>query len=740
MRSLMIACLTVSSVSFHGVSVLAAPAWVWVPKATTTGESYIPVEFDAKSGTPAALGDEALKKLAGELTDTSAIAVRYDASAADLTIDASRAGEPAVTDRALGAVFHTLRGAGLDEVRLNGKALSGSSFTRGAFIAVHSVAAALAQRVSGWVELAGVPISSASFYRRVDAQDKDVFAAVKALLENGNADVRLLLIEKIDALKSKDKESLVLGRLEDTDPRVRKAAVAHLTKSPSANAVKGLQALVDRDTDNMVRLDAVKVLVSAGRKEYERYLLLDKLNASDPNAVIDAAKGLAASKDKKFMPAIAGLAAHPNPQVRATAVNLLKDAGELGLVAQLPANEQLALDVRELAAKTAADHATGADRARGLSWLIEKGSAENAVAAATKVRDEVILGTADALSKALARPELEVRKVSAEALGKLKDPVGLEALAAALRATSDASEKDHYATQASAIISIQPVDQAIAIASSKDATVRELAIRALAGFSKDKPNAKVNEVLKKALSEKDAGTRQAAAYALARVNDEGVLGDLAKLEGDADPEIRGQVAFAIGRSKLAANDAVLIKYLDDKENSVKEAALVAIQAKKLVAAVDKVRFLVAHRKVEVRREAMRALVLLAKPGEASLFDIYAKAMQDEDADVRLAALDGLAPFADARAAQYIGLPLLDDRASKPLKLKTIQVLGGLGTPDAVEHAVRGLFDEDRDIKLATLAALEKLKSDKASRPLQEFILREADAEVKARANAVLDLL
>lgn len=726
-------------VMIFGMSALAAPAFVWLPKATTAGESYVPVGFDAKSGTPSAIADEALKKLVADLPEAAAIAVKFDATSAELTLDTARAGDPAVADRALGAVYFTLRGAGLDEVRLAGKPLSHTSFTRGAYVAVHSLATALSTKVSGWVEVSGVPVPAASFYKRVDSGDKDVFAAVKAALEDAPADVRLMLIEKIDTLKSKEKEALVLGRLEDGDARVRKAAVAHLTK-PSANGVKGLQALVDRDTDNGVRLDAVKILVASGKKEYERYLLLDKLNANDPNAVIEAARGLAASKDKKFMPAIAGLAAHGNPQVRAMAVTLLKDAGELGLVAQIPNNEQLAADVRELAAKTAAEHAAGADKASGLSWLIEKGSADNAVWAAAMVRDQVVLGTAVALGKALARPEAEVRKTAAQALGKLKDPVGLEPLAQALRASSDAAEKELYANEASAIIAIQPVDQAIAIAGSKDATVRELAIRALAGFSKDKPNAKVNDVLKKALSEKDPGTRQAAAFALARVNDDGVVADLAKLDGDADPEIRAQVAVAIGRSKVAAHDALLIKFLDDKENAVKEAALVAIQAKKLGAAVDKVRFLVANRKPEVRREAMKALVLLAKPADAALFDIYAKAMQDEDTGVRMAALDGLAPFKDGRAAQYIGLPLLDDRAEKVLKLKVIEVLGGLGTADAVEHAVRGLFDEDREVKLATLTALEKLKSDKASRPLQEFILREADAEVKARANAVLELL
>lgn len=725
-----------------GGSALAAPSFVYVPKSVDGAETYLPEQVDGGATTSAALADQALKKLTQTLPEAIAIAVKYDATSADLTIDPAKAGDPAVADRALGAVFHTLRAAGFAEVRLDGKPLTGASFSRGAFVGVYPIAAAISAPVSGWVDVGGEPMPSADFYKRLDAQDRDIAAAVKNLLEGAPGDVRLLLVSKIDALKSKDKEALLIDRLEDTDARVRRAALAHLGKAPSPAAQKALQALVDRDQDNMVRLDAVKILVAAGKKEYERYLLLDKLNAQDAASVIDAAKGLAASKDKKFVPAIAGLAAHANPSVRQTAVELLTGLGELDLIAGMLPNEQLALDVRELAARTLRDKAPAesAERAQGIAWLIEKGNAADALGAAQLARDGVIIGTAPALAKAVGRPEADVRKMAAEGLGKLKDPIGLEALAAALRASQDPAEKTLYSTQAEAIVAVQPVDQAIAIASAKDATVRELAIRALAAFAKDKPNPKVTEVLEKALSEKEAAIRQAAAYALARSSDEGVLGRLARLDGDADPEIRAQVAFAIGRSKAAVNDATLVKLLDDGENTVKEAALVAIQTKKLQAAKDKVRFLVAHRKVEVRREAMRALVMLAKPAEPELFDIYAKGMQDEDNALKLVALDGLAPFADARAAQYIGLPLIDDRSSKDLKLKTLEVLGNLGIADAVEHTVRGLFDDDRDVKLATLAALDKLKSDKASRPLQEFILRESDAEVKAKANAVLDAL
>jgi len=738
MRKLIAALL----VCVAGHSAFAAPSFVYLPKAVDGAETYLPEAVDGGATTPAALADHALKKLIAALPDAAAITIRYDATAADLAIDPAKVNDPSVTDRALGAVFHTVRAAGFEEVRFAGKPLTGASFSRGAFVGVFPITAALTTKVAGWVDVGGVPIPATTFYKRLDLQDRDLAAAARNLLESAPADVRLVLVEKIDVLKSKDKEALLIARLEDADPRVRRAALVHLSKAPSANTQKALAGVVDKDADNQVRLDAVKILVASGKKEYERYLLLDKLNAEDAKAVIEAAKGLAASKDKKFIPAIAGLAAHANPAVRTVAVDLLRDLGEFGLIAAMLPNEQLAADVREQAAKTlqAKAAAGSSERASGISYLVEKGNATDALNAARIARDETVIGTAPALAKALARPEVDVRRMAAEGLGKLKDPIGLEALAGALRAATDAGEKAVYSAQAEAIVSVQPVDQAINIAATKDATVRELAIRALAAFSKDKPNPKVTEVLEKALSEKEPGIRQAAAYALARSSDEAVLGRMAKLDGDADPEIRAQVAYAIGHSKAAGHDAILIKFLDDKENVVKEAALAAVQVKKLAAAQDKVRFLVAHRKVEVRREAMRALVMLAKPADPQLFDIYSKAMQDEDTDLKMVALDGLAPYGDARAAQYIGLPLIDDRSPKELKLKTIQVLGALAIPEAVEHTVRGLFDDDREIKLATLDALAKLKSDKASRPLQEFILREQDAEVKAKANATLESL
>lgn len=721
-----------------------APSF-FVPRAGEGGkESYVPIAFDAPATTLDGVADAALKRLAAELPDTALVTAKYAQSVATLAIDPARASDPAIVDRALGAVYHTLRGVGFEEVRLDAAALSPQSFTRGAWIHAVSLAAALtgprARVGHAWIGLELVPVSE--LYRRLDAQDRELQGVLRGLVEGGAPEVRLALVTSIDALKLKEREPVLLGRLEDADARVRLAALGHLERGPSANAVKALQVMVEKETDNAARVKAVKILVASGKKEYERYLLLDTLQSADAGQVVTAAKSLAASKDKKFAPALAGLATHSSPDVRAVAVQGLADLGELALVAQVLQNDKVAQDAREAAALVLVRSSATTDKALGITWLVQYGGADNAVNAAKLARDEVVIGTVGGLAKALSRSEAEVRKTAAEALGKLKDAAGLEALATALRASSDSAERQLYTDVATAIVTVQPVDTAIAIAGSKDGTVRELSIRALAGFMKDRPNPKIVEVLKKALAEKDAATRQAAAYALARVPDEGVAAELGKLEGDADPQIRAQVAYALARSKQANADQVIIKYLDDKEAAVKEAALAAVHFKKIAAALDKVRWLTSNRTLAVRREAMRALLLLATPGDAELFEIWSKAMLDEDEELRVLAIQALAayPSNDARVPQAIGTPLSDDRAPKKLKLAALDALAKVGGANSVEHAVRGLFDDDRDVRLTTIATLEALKSDKAKRPLQEFILRETDKDVKARAEAVWGML
>src|SRR5690606_2186751 len=102
-------------------------------------------------------------------------------------------------------------------------------------------------------------------------------------------------------------------------------------------------------------------------------------------------------------------------------------------------------------------------------------------------------------------------------------------------------------------------------------------------------------------------------------------------------------------------DAIVQAYLDDRETEVKVAAIEGVRIRKLTGALDKVKWLVDNRRVEVKREAMRALLALASPGDASLFDVYVKMTLEQDEALRRMAIEGLGGFkGDPRATRAIG--------------------------------------------------------------------------------------
>ncbi len=724
----------------------AIPA-VYAPQAAPVGgaEFYVATPLKTNSTTPPAIAEEALKDLLTRLPEARAITVKYAQNTVDLTIDPASLNDPAVVDRALGAVFFTLRSIGFSDVRVDGVPLSATGFSRATMAVVWPVVALFGgeRPRDGFVNLETEIVPVATFFARLDSQDKNLQAWLRKTITDGRAEVRLGLVTHIDALKLKDKESILIGRLSDGDVRVRRAAVAGFGKSPSANAQKALASYVETETVNTARLEAVRVLVGAGRNEFARYLLLEKLQGTDVAEVTKAARELAATKDVRFASGFAGLMSHADASVRALGVELLGGLEQWGVLAQALAEETIPVPTREGAAKLVVQKAQGEPRVKALIWLVASGPEASAVEAAGQIAAGPVTGTTDGLRKALARSERPVREAAAKAAAAIKDPAALEALAGAQRSATEPAEKTAYDAAATAIIGAQSIDQALAIARSKDDTIRELATRALVAFAGDtKPNPKIVDALRAALGDAQLPIRRAAAEALARIADDGIAGELLKLKGDADAGIRAAVVAGVARSKLGTADAAILEAIDDNDPLVKEAALIAMRDRRIEAGLEKARWLVSHRKPEVRRAAMAALVAVAKPAAAQLFELYSKAMNDEDEIFRLHALDGLKtyPVSDARVPTAIGTPLIDERAPKSLQLKALEILVGMGGPDVVEHAVRGLFIEVSEVKMATLDAIEKLKSDKAVRPLQEFILREQDPAIRARAEQVREAL
>ncbi len=728
------------------VAIAGTTHFYFAPTATDFGggatEAYVPVAFDAPTRlSGSGLADASLAELKKKVAEVGAIEVSYAGSSATVAVAKDKTSDANVTDRALGAVFHTLLYAGFEQVSLDGKRLSPMAFSRGAFAATVPMTSALPpNRVGGFVVVGNSAMPAADFYAKVAKGDRSLQSAAKKVLDKGHPSAKVALLKQLSALGFKDPDEVVLPRLTDADPGVRLAAIERLKGRSGGAVVRGLESVVAKDADGNVKLAAVRLLVAAGKSEYKQYLLVDKLKSTNAAEVVDAIKGIVANKDKNFAGPIGELATHTNAQVRSAALDGVVGLGAWPVLSGWLGNDAIDAGSKQNAARALADKSSGADQANGLSWLVSSGPEDQALFAAGFITDKKVAGTTAALGKATARSEKTVRLAAAKALAALRDSQGLEALAGAVQKATDADEKKALTAAALEVVSAQPLDQVIKISESPDATISSLAIKSLAAFSKDKPNPKAVAVLKRGLTSTNADVRRSAAFALARIPDAGIAAEMTKLKGDKDALIRAEVARSLVHATDGGADNILKGYLDDRSGEVKVAALQGVKARKVAGALDKVKWLVTHRKIEVRRAAIDAMNTIAKPADAGLFDIYAKALIDTDSELRVHAIDGLAPYGDGRAAAAIGGALADDRADASVKLRALGALKSMKPDDAVEHLVRGLFDPDKAIKLATLDALDVMASDKAERPLQEFILGETDKETKAKAEAVLSKL
>ncbi len=734
-------CLFVSATASAANYVYYVPNDVQI--GSSPAEVYVPATFTvqfALSGQ--ALVDACRKELETTLPAMRGLyQIKYQGLRADVTLAAEKVADKEAGDRLLGALFHTLKSSGFKQVTLNKEPLNADSFTRGAALVVLSLAEALPpQRLAyGMVRIGSTVTTADAFYARLAAGDQPIRDAYRAALAAGGSDVKLKLMAAIAELRIKDKTATLLPLLKDSDARVRMAVVKRIKATRDPKVLGALERLVLRDLDNDIKIAAVKILVKAGKKNYAKYLLLEKLKSPDASVIVDAAGKLIEVNDAKLATAFLPLVKHTNPKVRAAGVKGAAHFRLFDAMANFLDDAKLNKDVTEATALSLSQIASGNPRARGISFLLVQGSPDSAVRAAQIAAKNRMAGVTKALGQALTRSESNVRASAATALGTIKDIAGLEALAVAVRSTSQAEERAHFTSKAIAIISVQPLGQVISISNSPDVTIKELAIKSLSEFSKDRPNPRAVDVLRSKLNDSEISIRRAAVYALARIKNAKIVEDLIKMKGDSDEQIRAQVVFAVSRSQHPEANKIIIGFVDDARNNVKEAAVQAIRERGLKEALHKLKNLVEYRHPGVRYEVIKAIAKLTPEADPGLFDLFNMRLGDRLDKVKILAIDELAKYTkDQRTALAIGAAVTD--RDKAVRLHAIKVLSASGDPNAPEQVIRGLFDREREVRLAALDALEALKSDKAIKALSEIIKSEKDEEVRKRAEEVMSNL
>ena len=423
MLSNMIRAAALSAVLLIGSPALGATYLVYVPTLISMGgqpaEVYGVLGFSAHDGmTGAPLADAALAELRRVIPEEmSQVTVEVAGNTAVINL---RSGDPnaPMPDRVVGAVFHTLKMAGLKEIRFGDEPLDATTFSRGALAPVFPFVGALPpmQLAHGYVKVGTELWDAEEFRRRFAARDKHVAAACLRALLRGSPEAKLAILNRITQLPLKDKKKQLILRLRDKDKRVRLKVLELLDGARDQKSLNALEIVVARDPLPEAQMIAARILVAAGKKGYEKYLLLEDLKSNDASVVVQAAEKLISIADPKMAPGMLPLARHTSPDVRAVAVRALHVFKAYALLEELVEAKDVNMDVAQSSARILTDEAAGRQRALGIIWLLTNGARDQAAHAAKKAGKARVAGTTEALGVALTRPESEVTFAAALAL------------------------------------------------------------------------------------------------------------------------------------------------------------------------------------------------------------------------------------------------------------------------------------------------------------------------------------
>jgi hypothetical protein len=119
-------------------------------------------------------------------------------------------------------------------------------------------------------------------------------------------------------------------------------------------------------------------------------------------------------------------------------------------------------------------------------------------------------------------------------------------------------------------------------------------------------------------------------------------------------------------------------------------------------------------------------------------DSVAKAMKDEDPDIREEAVDVLAEMEDEKSIVDLSSLLLNDKDSE-VRQRAAEALGDLEDERAVDSLIKALKDKDAAVRETVVDALSQIGGQKVLRPLRDA-LRDEDEDVREAAAAALEFL
>jgi len=386
---------------------------------------------------------------------------------------------------------------------------------------------------------------------------------------------------------------LLIPRLRDYDPEVRRVTIELMAKIGEKNSVEELRALED-DPDSQIAEAARQALVSIGERAVGPYI--DNLTRKDVGSRLAALDALIKQGKAATLPLIA-LFEHRNPVVRGLVAEILGSIADPrafdGLVEALADSDHR---VRLAAITAIGKLQTQAAVARLLEALESDDTAFADIAARALVSAGPLVN--QHAIDLLRSENRELRARAARILGQIREPLALAPLIDALKDTDDA-------VRAAA---------AIALGNLLDPAATEPLIGRLA--------------------DSHPAVRAAAAEALGQLRALTATEALLPLLQDVRPTVRAPAARALGRIGDAITAEPIIGLLDDPEREVRIAAIEALGSLRVVKVFERLQKLARpwpasfeHRAIKRAARLAAVEILKAKEEDVELMKANVESSQ-----------------------------------------------------------------------------------------------------------------
>jgi len=580
-------------------------------------------------------------------------------------------------------------------------------------------------------------IESHTFYARMGRKDSALYTRITDLLKSDQPYVKLRVMESFPQLAVASEASHLIPLLNDVDARVRYKAIELLQEKKEANVLNALATLADSSTDPETQLRAARILVANGNNNYQIYILFEQLKSEEMAVVVQTLQKLAASGDKRVIPALVRSLIHANQEVRAAAFAGLTQIGDLNSLLSLLTNKEIGENFRKAAAVELMKQNVPDFAKKGISYLVKNHAGKEAVEAVTTIEMRKYVDMADILVGAMAHTDEKVALTAVAALGNLD-------LFDKLADISNAARRKELTKSArntiAKLLAKQSLRKMMKLAGSDDILIRELAVLALVAVAKTKTKEErditpILDLLGEAMKDKEAVIKRAAVLALHEIGGKRNWKRLLRIKKDSDPKIRilvGQAALALQSEE---GDQVILELLADEDDEVRIAAIGSVRERKIKSARQKLKFMVEARNKTQKTEALKAIVALNETEEEhkEFFDIYKKLIFDMDPEVSLSAIQGIQWIIDPMVVPLLQSGMLIMHKDARIRAATLVALGRSKDYNVVEHIARGFADGQDIVQKAAIEGLRLMGHKKGVTPLKEFVKQTDDEDLKVLA-------